>query len=179
MVDVNVTPVLGLKKCKELELICHDEKIHIQEQEVHVSDKTKDNYEDVFQGLWCLKEEHHIGIKDQAQPIIHEPHRVPEVLRRKIKDGLKRIDKLHVNERVLEPSKWVSSIITVMQPGKEEGFNPKDLNEAIKCEPYPMKIIEQFVTSIPNAKVLSTLIANSGYWQIPLDNQSPKLLVYS
>ena len=57
--------------------------------------------------------------------------------------------------------------------------NPRDLNEAIKREYYPMPTIEEVASRLPEAAVFSTLDATSGYWQIPVDEESSKLLTFN
>lgn len=51
-------------------------------------------------------------------------------------------------------------------------MDPKDLNDAIEMEHYPMKTIEEVMTQMPGAKVFSTLDAQCGYWQVKLDKSS-------
>lgn len=48
-------------------------------------------------------------------------------------------------------------------------LDPEELNQAIEMEHFPMKNIEEVVSSISDARVFSTLDANCGYWQVRLD----------
>lgn len=60
--------------------------------------------------------------------------------------------------KVVEPSKWVSSMVTVVKPGKDKYsicLDPKHLYEAITHEPYLMKTTEEIVARKPNAKVFN------------------------
>ena len=50
-------------------------------------------------------------------------------------------------------------------------IDPRDLNEALQRQHYPMRTIEEVVSRIPNAKY-SVLDASSGFWQVPLDQES-------
>jgi hypothetical protein len=58
-------------------------------------------------------------------------------------------------------------------------IDPKNLNEAVKREHYPTKTIESVLTRLPEAKVFSTLDAASGFWQIPLDEESSLLTCFN
>ena len=58
-------------------------------------------------------------------------------------------------------------------------IDPKDLNCAIKREHYPMKTIEDVAAKLSNAKYFSKLDAESGFWQIVLDEPSSKLLTFN
>ncbi len=58
-------------------------------------------------------------------------------------------------------------------------LDPKDLNKAIKRPHYPMKTIDDITHTLAGATVFSTLDANCGFWQIPLDEESSKLLTFN
>ena len=51
-------------------------------------------------------------------------------------------------------------------------IHPKDLNQAIKREHYPLPTIEVLNTCLGKAKVFTVLDASNGFWQIPLDDKS-------
>ena len=51
-------------------------------------------------------------------------------------------------------------------------IDPKDLNNAILREHYPMKTVEEIVAEMPNAKVFSTLDATSRFLALKLDESS-------
>ena len=71
-------------------------------------------------------------------------------------------------------------VIVIKPNGKLRiSIDPRDLNKAIKREHYPMKTIEDVVTRMPNAKILSILDASSGFWQIKLDNESSLLCTFN
>ena len=67
------------------------------------------------------------------------------------------MEELDVIEKVEEATDWVNSMVTIVKPNGSLRIciDPRDLNKAIKREPYPMSTIEEIVTRIPNAKVLS------------------------
>ncbi|KAL1262289.1 hypothetical protein QQF64_007554 [Cirrhinus molitorella] len=132
-------------------------------------------------GLGCIEGQQHIKLKHDAQPVIHPPRRVPVALRNKVMEELERMEKMDVIERVVEPRAWVNSMVTIWKPEKKKVricMDPKDLNAAIEREHYPMLTIEEVVT-MPRAKVFTTLDAQSGYWQIKLDEESSKLCTFN
>ena len=53
------------------------------------------------------------------------------------------------------------------------------INKAILRGPHPNKSIEEVVTKTANAKFFSVVDANSGYWQIELDEPSSKLCIFN
>ena len=135
-------------------------------------------YEDVFStsSVGCLPVTHHIEIDRNVKPVVHAPRKVPAALRPKIQEELNRMEKLNVITSVTTPTEWVSSLVTVVKPNKIRlCIDPKDLNKAVKREYYPMKTVEDLLTRLPGTKVFSTLDATSGFWQIPLDEESSLL----
>ena len=58
-------------------------------------------------------------------------------------------------------------------------LDPHDLNKAIKREHYPMQSAESIMADMAGAKNFSKLDASSGYWQIKVDDESPKLLAFN
>ena len=58
-------------------------------------------------------------------------------------------------------------------------LDPRDINEAIKREHYPMKTIEDATRKKQNAKPFSKLDATSGYWAIKLDEKSSRLCTFN
>ena len=112
--------------------------------------------------------------------MVHPPRNVPAALRPKIKAALDRMEQMGVISSVTCPTELVSSLVTVVKPDKIRlCIDPKNLNEAVKREHYPMKTIESVLTRLPEAKVFSTLDAASGFWQIPLDEESSLLTCFN
>ena len=69
------------------------------------------------------------------------------------------MEELEVIEKVEEPTDWVNSMVTIVQPnGKLRiSIDPCDLSKAVKCDYYPMSTIDEIVTRMPNAKVFHNL----------------------
>ena len=79
-----------------------------------------------------------------------------------------------------EPTDWVNSIVAVIKPNKLRiCIDQRDLNEAIRREHFPMATTEEVVADMPQAKVISILDANSGYWQVKLDEAKSKLCLFN
>ena len=55
----------------------------------------------------------------------------------------------------------------------------KDLNKALKREYYQLPTIEEITARMPGARFFSTMDARSGYWPIPLDEESSKLTTFN
>ena len=88
--------------------------------------------------------------------------------------------RLGIISKVEEPTEWVNSIVTVE---KQNGsirtcLDPKDLNQAIKREHFPLQTADEIVADMAGAQYFSKLDASSGYWQSKLDEPSSKLLTF-
>ena len=112
--------------------------------------------------------------------MFHAARRLPVALKERA------INKLHEMEddgyivKVTEPTEWVSSMVVSIQGDKVRiCIDPSDLNKVIKREHYPMRTIEEVISTIPDAKVFSKLDAKSGFLQIKLDEASSLLTTFN
>lgn len=79
-----------------------------------------------------------------------------------------------------QPTDWVNAMVVVE---KKNGnlricIDPRPLNKAIKREHYHLPTIEEITARLSGAKYFSTLDARSGFWQIPLDEESSYLTTF-
>ena len=58
-------------------------------------------------------------------------------------------------------------------------LDPKDLNKAIKREHYQMPTTESILLKLAGAKLFTKLEASNAYWQIPVDEESSRLLTFN
>lgn len=139
------------------------------------------NYQDVFEGLGCLPQECHITVLPDVKPKIDAQRRIPFKLHKQLKDELDRMEKMQVIERVIKPTKWVSSIVIVEKPNKKLRIclDPRNLNNAIQRSHYPMPTIEDIRYKLNGAKVFSHLDAFSGFWMCKLDEPSSELCTFN
>ena len=87
---------------------------------------------------------------------------------------------LGVISPVQEPTPWCAAIVVVP---KDSGavricVNLKPLNESVLCEVHPMPKVETTLAQLSGAKIFRKLHANSGFWQIPLANESRLLTTF-
>ena len=87
------------------------------------------------------------------------------------------MEKLGVIEKVEEPKEWCAGLVVVPKQNGKYVF-VLTLNENICCERHPLPAIEQILVQLSGAKVFSILDANSGFWQIPLSDESARLTTF-
>ena len=171
--------ILGLKSCEQLNLIYRvEEMCKRQSTEEGIFDKYEDLYSTASIG--CLPITHQLETNEKVKPVVHATRLDPAALRPKIKAELDRMEQMEVISPVTNPTDWVSSLVTIVKPDKIRlCIEPKNLNDAVKREHYPVKTIESVLTRLPEAKIFSTLDAASGFWQIPLDQESSLLTCFN
>ena len=122
-----------------------------------------------------------IALKDDAQPYSqHTARRIPIPLLPKVEAELQRMEKDGVIERITEPTDWCAPIVPVMKPNGKVRLctDFKRLNAAVKRERYILPTLDDITNKLQGSKIFSKLDATSGYWQIPLDQETAKLTTF-
>ena len=58
-------------------------------------------------------------------------------------------------------------------------LDPRDLNQAIQREHYPLPTIEEIATRLERAKVFTVLDIHCGFWHVPLSEESSDLTTFN
>ena len=130
--------------------------------------------QDVFTGLGKLEAPYRMRVDTDVQPVVHPPRRILVAIHSALKEKLDEMVADGVIALVTEATDWVSSMVVVHKPSGALRIciDPKDLNQAIKREHYPLPTIEELTTRLGKAKIFTVLDASNGFWQIPLDDKS-------
>ena len=91
------------------------------------------------------------------------------------------MEKIGVIRKIDEPIEWVNSMVMVEKPsgGLRICLDPRDLNKAIKKEYYQLPTFEETASRLSGAKLFTKLDANKGYLQIPLHQESIRLMTFN
>ena len=109
------------------------------------------------------------------------------------REKLKEMEETGIIVKQDEPTPWVSSMLVIDKrkvnekrkdtpPSKDDlriCIDPRDLNKALKRPHYPMVTVEEVANRLAGAKSFTSLDACSGYWQLPVDDESSKLLTFN
>lgn len=170
------TPLLSRKACDYLKLIQVDEEqCHIGS--VHIDGK-------LFTGLGRVGREYSIKLKEKAIPYaIHVPRPISFPLRSKADTALDRMVQDGVIAKVgpNEPTMWCAPMVVVPKANREEVRIVSDfaeLNTYIQREIHPMSTVDASLAMLDGGKVFSKIDANSGFWQIPLSEDSSYLTTF-
>lgn len=173
VIDLNCKNIIGLEAAINLNLI---KKVNL----ISSNDIMK-QYADIFTGLGLLQCKCNLKLKENATPIIDPPRKIPFKLYDKLRTELERMVKLKVIESISEPTEWVSSIVLVTKPNGSLRIclDPRNLNKSILRQHYPFPNVEDCKAKLSGAKYFSSLDANSGFWMVPLDDESSKLCTFN
>ena len=170
-------PILGRDTCEKLNLI---QRINSLTAKHEQGNNLMEEYKDVFSGLGCISKNYHLFTNPNVEPSVDPPRRIPYAIRDQVKEELDRMVDTGVIVRHYEPTPWVNSMTIVKKPNKVRiCIDPTKLNKAIQRAHHPVKTVEEIAADMPNSTVFSTLDANSGYWQIELDEESSKLCTFN
>ena len=135
----------------------------------------------LFEGLGELKGNYHIELTDDVHPYaLTSPRRIPIPLLEKTKAEIARMQRLNVIQPVETPTDWCSPAVVVR---KKDGsvricVDLTQLNKSIKREWHPLPTTEYNLALLAGGKIFSKLDANSGFWQVPLDDESSSLTTF-
>ena len=97
-------------------------------------------------------------------PAQNPPRAIPHKIHDEVKQELDRMECIGVHCKVKEPTAWVNSMHVVYKPGKTRvSLDPRDLNQYIMREHYPMPTVEEVAARMPRATVFSCIDTSSGY----------------
>ena len=121
-------------------------------------------YADVFTGNGTLPgPAYHIELKEDYTPVSYPSHSVPLGMQDAYKAELQRLQKEEVIIGVTHYMEWVNSVVPVQKPDGYIRFciDPRNLNIAIKRNPYYMRTLDNILPQLSKAKVISMSNATS------------------
>ena len=91
------------------------------------------------------------------------------------------MENLGVITRVKESTKWCAVMVVVQKGNRKVRILCVDLthlNWSVLRERHSLPAVEQSLVQLAGAQIFSTLDANSGFWQIPLDREPSDHIYY-
>ena len=195
IVNGNVPNVLSLKHCIEMNLVklVNDNKSaskvkinwpdNVANCKQSSARKVLDEHAEVFKGLGKVPGVVSLKVSDKITPVAHPPRPVPAALRKAVQDKLAELENEGIIEKIPvgEPSPWCSALHVV--PKKDGSvrltIDPKDLNKALEREFHPTTTVEEVARKCGPAKYFTVLDANSGYFQLVLDEESKNYTAFN
>ena len=173
VIENQKTPLLSRSACEKLQLVKRLDAVDAK--------TVKAEFPDQWKGLGSTKKPARIQLRDDAKPTsVYTARKVPQPLLKTVKEEIEKMKKEGVISPVTEPTDWCSPMVVVPKPkgGVRLCIDLTSLNKAVKREAYPMASVDESLAKLSGSKVFSKLDARSGYWQIPLDEQSRLLTTF-
>ena len=165
--------LLGKKEIKSLGLVSVVNSVGVE--------NIVTKYEKIFHGLGTLPEVFTIHMKEDAIPYnISTPRRVPVGLREQVQGELFRMKELGVISPIEKSTVWCAGMVVAPKKSGKVRIcvDLSQLNKGVKRETYPLPRVEDALASLADAKWFSKMDANSGFWQIKLDEASRELTTF-
>ena len=170
--------LLGLPAIKSPGLLTPVDSIQPDSLEAQVHS----HFPELFTGLGrFLRAEFEIHLKDDAKPTaLYTPRKIPFPLCEKVHQELQGMESLGVISKVEQPTEWCVGMVVI--PKKDGNVricvDLKPLNTSVLRETHPLPRVDDFLAQLSGAKLFSKLDANSGFWQVPLAEQSRHLTTF-
>jgi len=89
--------------------------------------------------------------------------------------------RIGVIEKIEEPTDWCSRIVLVKKQNTDDirlCIDFTKLNQAVEREHHPMPVVDYTLGQLKGAKYITKLDCISGFWQVPLSEDSKKLTTF-
>lgn len=179
IVHTDKIPLMGLHTAEEFGLVNRQQLI--DELKINNKELIIAKYRHVFMGLGCFKKQCVLRTKPQSTPVYNPPRRVPLAIHKKLKETLDEMEVKGIIEKVHLPKGWVNNLVIVE---KSNGslrvcLDPRDLNKVLVQEKYLIPNIDEIRSKFCGAKYFSVLDLSSGFWQVPLTEESSDLCTFN
>ena len=93
---------------------------------------------------------------------------------------MKRLCLTRVISPVTVPTEWCSGIVPVPKPNGRVRIcvDLTPLNKAVQRKTHPMGSVDKSLAMLGESRLFMKLDANSGFWQIPVDDESKLLTTF-
>ena len=137
-------------------------------------------YADIFkEGLGRCKIEAHLHVKPHAVPKFCKSRSLPFAYREAVEKDLNRL----ITDGIIEPvevSQWAAPIVVVPKPGGKVRLCADlstGVNQAIDIDKYPLPKPNELFVALNGGIIFSKIDFSEAYLQVPLDEESKKILI--
>lgn len=174
IVENQQTPLLSRQACESLNLVSVNTTL-CDVGSVDIDEK-------LFDGLGKADKEYGITITPDAKPFaLFVPRPIPFPLRSRTEAALQKMVDDGVITPVQGPTEWVAPMTVVPKANKDQVricTDFSELNKFVVREVHPMATVESSLAMLGQARVFSKIDCNSGFWQIPLKEESSYLTTF-
>ncbi|CAB3986095.1 Hypothetical predicted protein [Paramuricea clavata] len=147
--------------------------------EVEPRKKWKRQSPKLFKGI---KNEYTIKLKSDAKPhAVYTPRKIAHPRLPKVKNELDSwMEKMGVISKIGTPTEWCSHMVVVPNSNGDIRIciDPSKLNESILREAHHQPSVDYTLAKFVGSTVCPKLDCNSGFWQIPLSEESAPITTF-
>lgn len=173
-------PLLGRPAIEALHLLERVNEVK-QKKEIQKENEFQKEFPELFTGLGKMKTKYKINLKENAKPFsVTAPRRLALPIRGKVETELKKMEEDDIIRPVREPTDWCAPIVTVPKANGKIRIcvDYTKLNDSVRRENFPLPTTDHLLAQLSGATVFSKLDCNSGFFQIPLDEESQLMTTF-
>ena len=143
--------------------------------------KIEERFPRLYGPLGLLPDKFSIKLKEGAIPFsLAVPRRLPLGLKEATEKELERMEALGVIEKVEEPREWCAGMVVAPKSsgGVRVCVDLTVLNKSVRRENFPLPRVDETLAALQKGRVFSKMDANSGFWQIELEETSRPLTTF-
>lgn len=133
----------------------------------------------MFSGTGCVQRHYRMVLRKGAKPVVQTTRRVPLAVQEPLKEEPQHMEQAGIAIKVKEPTDWVSPLVRMKDGKLRVCIDPRKINANLKRKHYKMPQREDIKAELADAVVFSRLDANSGFHQIPLDDETLRICKFS
>ena len=141
-------------------------------------------FPDLFGGVSTIKDAMvKLDINKSVTPVIQPPRKIPQVLVEPLKHKIDRMLDLGVIRKldINEATDWCHNLVLVCKPnGKlRVCLDPRTINKALRFNVHNAITFQDVTSTIRRVTKVSKIDANSGFWTLPMDENSQHILMFN
>lgn len=112
--------------------------------------------------------------------MLSQLHAEPLPMKEQVKEELDRMEAMGVIRKIEEPTEWCAGMVVVPKPNKKPRIcvDLTRLNDSVCRERHILPAVDDTLAQLEGARVFSKLDATSGFWQVPLHEESQPLTTF-
>ena len=141
-------------------------------------------FPELFGGVGTIKDAIiKLNVDQSIIPVIQPPRKIPQAMVDPLKQEIDRMMKLDVIRKldINEATDWCHNLVLVQKTnGKlRVCLDPQTINKALRFNIHDTRTFQDVTSSIRKVTKVSKIDANSGFWTLPMDDQSQLLTMFN
>ena len=141
-------------------------------------------YSDLFEGIGTMTgAEVKLDVDPSISPVVQPPHKIPQAVVKPLKREIDRMLELKVIQKldINKATDWCHNLVLVRKPnGKlRVCLDPHTINRALWFNVHNAHTFQDIVSSLGTISKVSKIDANSGFWTLPMNEESQLLTTFN